>query len=45
MSIATRFFEMVLNFQLKPPDAGYVASAKFTENAVLPVIVDEHAGN
>ncbi len=37
--IATRFFEMVLNFQLKPPDAGYVASAKFTENAVLPVIV------
>ena len=37
--IATRFFEMVLNFQLKPPDAGYVASAKFSENAVLPVIV------
>ncbi|MCY3832104.1 MAG: ABC transporter permease [Chloroflexi bacterium] len=39
--VATRFFEMVLNFQLKPPDAGYVASAKFTENAVLPVIVDK----
>ena len=38
--IATRFFEMVLNFQLKPPDAGYVASAKFTDNAVLPVIVE-----
>ncbi len=38
--IATRFFEMVLNFQLKPPDAGYVASSKFTDNAVLPVIVE-----
>ncbi len=38
--IATRFFEMVLNFQLKPPDAGYVASSKFTANAVLPVIVE-----
>ncbi|MDE2820500.1 MAG: ABC transporter permease [Chloroflexota bacterium] len=39
--IATRFFEMVLNFQLKPPDAGYVASSKFTENAILPVIVEK----
>ena len=39
--IATRFFEMVLNFQLKPPTAGYVASDKFTPNAVLPVIVDK----
>ncbi len=39
--IATRFFEMVLNFQLKPPTAGYVASEKFTPNAVLPVIVDK----
>ena len=39
--VATRFSEMVLNFQLKPPDAGYVASAKFTANAVLPVIVDK----
>ena len=38
--IATRFFEMVLNFQLKPPDAGYMASDKFTPNAVLPVIVE-----
>jgi len=38
--IATRFFEMVLNFQLKPPDAGYVASRKFDANAVLPVIVE-----
>ena len=39
--IATRFFEMVLNLQLKPPTAGYVASAKFTDNAILPVIVDK----
>ena len=39
--IATRFFEMVLNFQLKPPTAGYVASEKFAANAILPVIVDK----
>ncbi len=38
--IATRFFEMVLNFQLKPADAGYVASEKFGPNAILPVIVE-----
>lgn len=38
--IATRFFEMVLNFQLKPPDAGYVATDKFSANAVLPSIVE-----
>ena len=38
--IATRFFEMVLNFQLKPADAGYVASEKFSSNAILPVIVE-----
>ncbi len=38
--IATRFFEMVLNFQLKPANAGYVASSKFTDNAILPVIVE-----
>ena len=38
--IATRFFEMVLNFQLKPPDAGYVATKRFDENAILPVIVE-----
>ncbi len=38
--IATRFFEMVLNFQLKPANAGYVASEKFGSNAILPVIVE-----
>ena len=39
--IATRFFEMVLNFQLKPSDAGYMASEKFGSNAILPVIVEK----
>ena len=39
--VATRFFEMVLNFQLKPADAGYIASEKFSSNAILPVIVDK----
>jgi simple sugar transport system permease protein len=38
-TIAIRFYEMVLNFQLKPPDAGYIASDFFNENAQLPVIV------
>ena len=38
--IATRFFEMVLNFQLKPPDAGYVATDKFADSAVLPSLVE-----
>ena len=39
--VATRFFEMVLNFQLKPADAGYIASEKFSSNAILPVIVEK----
>ena len=38
--IATRFYEMVLTFQLKPPDAGYIATDKFAENAVLAPIVE-----
>jgi simple sugar transport system permease protein len=38
-AVATRFYEMVLNFQLKPADAGYVATDRFAENAVLPVMV------
>lgn len=37
--IATRFYEMVLNFQLKPPDEGYIASENFTASGQLPVIV------
>ena len=39
--IATRFFEMVLYFQLRPIDAAYVATGKFSPNALLPVIVDK----
>lgn len=39
--IATRFFEMVLYFQLRPVDAAYVATGKFSPNALLPVIVDK----
>ena len=39
--IATRFFEMVLYFQLRPIDAAYVATGKFSQNALLPVIVDK----
>lgn len=38
--IATRFYEMVLSFQLKPADAGYVSTDRFNDNAVLPVIVE-----
>lgn len=38
--IALRFFDMVLTFQLKPPDAGYVASDTFGDNAILPSIVE-----
>lgn len=37
--VATRFYELVLNHQLKPPDEGYVASANFTESGQLPVII------
>ncbi|MFN8527201.1 MAG: ABC transporter permease [Anaerolineae bacterium] len=39
-AIATRFYEMVLTFQLKPPDAGYTSSADFPASGQLPVIVD-----
>jgi general nucleoside transport system permease protein len=38
--IAIRFFDMVLTFQLKPPDAGYVATDRFGDNAILPSIVE-----
>jgi simple sugar transport system permease protein len=40
-TVATRFYEMILNFQLKPADAGYVATDYFADSAVLPVIVQE----
>lgn len=38
-AVAIRFFELVLTFQLKPPDAGYTASAYFPTNAQLPPII------
>ncbi len=38
-TIATRFYELVLTFQLKPPDAGYTASASFPAAAQFPQIV------
>jgi len=38
-TIAIRFYELVLTFQLQPPDAGYTASAQFPSNGQLPVMV------
>lgn len=40
-TVATRFYEMILNFQLKPANAGYVSSDRFADSAVLPVMVEE----
>ncbi|MFQ3567814.1 MAG: ABC transporter permease [Aggregatilineales bacterium] len=37
--VAIRFYELVLTFELKPPDAGYVASAPFPVSGQLPPIV------
>lgn len=39
--IAVRFYDLVLTFQLKPPEAGYISSAYFNTNAVFPSIVPE----
>ncbi|MBN2305919.1 MAG: ABC transporter permease [Anaerolineae bacterium] len=39
-TIAQRFYEMVLTFQLQPPDAGYTASEWIPENGLLPPIID-----
>ena len=40
-AVATRFYELVLTFQIKPPTAGYTASAPFPEGNVLaPIIPD-----
>ncbi|MBE0690273.1 MAG: ABC transporter permease [Anaerolineae bacterium] len=39
--VATRFYELVLTFQIKPPTAGYTASAPFPEgNVLVPIIPD-----
>jgi ABC-type uncharacterized transport system permease subunit len=39
-TIASRFYEMVLTFQLKPPDAGYTASGQLSDNSLLHPIID-----
>jgi ABC-type uncharacterized transport system permease subunit len=39
-TIATKFYEMVLTFQLKPPDAGYTASDWLSSNGLLHPIID-----
>jgi simple sugar transport system permease protein len=38
-AIAIRFYELVLTFELKPPEAGYTASANFPTVAQLPPII------
>jgi simple sugar transport system permease protein len=38
-TIAIRFFELILTFQLKPPTAGYIASDNLPANGLLPVLV------
>lgn len=38
-TIMIRFFELVLTFQLKPPDAGYIASAPFPIAGQMPVLI------
>ncbi len=40
-TIAIRFYDLVLTFQLKPPEAGYIATDRFTDNAIFPPIVAE----
>jgi simple sugar transport system permease protein len=37
--VAVRFYELVLTFELKPPDAGYVASAQFPPAGQFPPLV------
>jgi len=39
-TIALRFYELVLNFQLKPPDAGYITSENFSDSGILPPMVE-----
>lgn len=39
-TIALRFYELVLNFQLKPPDAGYITSDAFADDRIFAPIVE-----
>ncbi len=38
-TIAVRFYELVLTFQLQPPEAGYTASSDYPLSGQLPVLV------
>lgn len=38
-AIAIRFYDLVLTYQLQPPEAGFTASAPFPASGQLPVIV------
>ncbi|MEM6528637.1 MAG: ABC transporter permease, partial [Chloroflexota bacterium] len=38
--IAIRFYELILTYQLKPPDAGYIASGDFPDVGKLPPILE-----
>jgi simple sugar transport system permease protein len=38
-AIAIRFYDLILTFQLKPPEAGYIASAPFEASGQLPVLI------
>ena len=40
-TIAIRFYELILTFELKPATAGYIASAPFPTNGQLPPLVAE----
>jgi len=40
-TVAVRFYELILTFELKPPTAGYIASAPFPANGQLPPLVAE----
>jgi general nucleoside transport system permease protein len=39
-TLALRFYELILIFQLKPDDVGYIASDWFPEAGTLPVILE-----
>jgi simple sugar transport system permease protein len=38
-TIAIRFYDLILTFQLKPPEAGYIASSSFPPSGQLPVLI------
>jgi len=40
-TVAVRFYELILTFELKPPEAGYIASGQFPASGQLPPLVTE----